>query len=260
MKIIAGPCQHESYPQSLKIAKHCYEVCHDLGGGGWGIDYYFKASFDKANRTSLNSPRGMGLDVTLPAFTNLKKEIPGLLICTDVHTEEHVDKCKDVVDMIQIPAFLSRQTDLILAAAKTDCVINIKKGQFMAPWDIKGIVSKLNAARDYCITERGTSFGYNRLVVDFAGISYMLRSIGSKLVFDATHSVQTPGGGGSHSGGDRSLVPNMVRAAAAVGVSSFFIEVHPDPDNAPSDGPNMIKLDDFEGIIRDIVFIRKMIR
>lgn len=259
MKIIAGPCQHESYPQSLEIAKHCHEICWELGGGGYGIDYYFKASFDKANRTSLDSPRGQGIDVTLPAFQNLKKEIPELKICTDVHTEGHINRCKGVVDMIQIPAFLSRQTDLILAAAKTDCVINIKKGQFMAPWDIKGIISKLDAATDYCITERGTSFGYNRLVVDFAGISYMLRSLGNKLVFDATHSVQTPGGEGSHSGGDRSLVRNMVRAAAAVGVSSFFLEVHPDPDNAPSDGPNMIKLEDFEDIVRDIVFIKKMI-
>ena len=259
MKIIAGPCQHESYPQSLKIAKHCYEVCHDLGGGGWGIDYYFKASFDKANRTSHRSIRGQGIDVTLPAFMNLKKEIPGLKICTDVHTEAHINRCKGVVDMIQIPAFLSRQTDLILAAAKTDCVINIKKGQFMAPWDIEGIIGKLGESTDYCITERGTSFGYNRLVVDFAGMDYMLRRIGRKLVFDSTHAVQNPGGEGSHSGGDRRLVPNLVRAAAAIGVSNFFVEVHEDPDNAPSDGPNMIRLEDFEPLIRDICFVRKML-
>lgn len=250
MRIIAGPCQHESLDQSLQIARECKRVC-DL----YGMDYYFKASYDKANRTSVDGKRGLGLFDTLYQFTAMKESIEDLKILTDVHTVEEVHKVADftVVDVIQIPAFLCRQTDLIRAAASRFNIVNVKKGQFLAPWDVEGILSKLE---DYdvetWITERGTSFGYNTLVVDFTGMDYLLRDDRFDLVFDATHSVQKPGGNGSSSGGNRNYVPGLTRAASALGVSNFFLEVHPDPDNAPSDGANMLKLEDFEKVIHDI--------
>ena len=246
MRIIAGPCQHETLAQSSQIAKECKRVCDK-----YGIDYYFKASFDKANRTSMDGKRGVGIDATLPDLMTLK-EILGVKILTDVHTEGQVSRCRGVADVLQIPAFLCRQTDLILAACKTDCIVNVKKGQFLAPWDVKGILSKTTNAKEVWITERGTSFGYNNLVVDFNGIEYMLNNYSVPLVFDATHSCQRPGGLGNSSGGNRDNVAGLTRAAAALGVSNFFLEVHPDPDNAPSDGPNMIRLEDFERIIDDI--------
>ncbi len=246
MRIIAGPCQHESLAQSSQIAKECKRVCDK-----YGIDYYFKASFDKANRTSMDGKRGVGIDATLNDFMTLK-EILGVKILTDVHTEGQVSRCRGVADVLQIPAFLCRQTDLILAACKTDCIVNIKKGQFLAPWDVKGILSKTTNAKEVWITERGTSFGYNNLVVDFNGIEYMLNNYSVPLVFDATHSCQRPGGLGNSSGGNRDNVAGLTRAAAALGVSNFFLEVHSDPDNAPSDGPNMVRLEDFERIIDDI--------
>ena len=248
MRIIAGPCQHESILESFEIASHCRRVCEN-----YGFEYIFKASFDKANRSSKQGVRGIGLEKTLHDFKLIKEKHGGTLkILTDVHETWQVDKVKDIVDVIQIPAFLCRQTDLIQKACETDCIVNIKKGQFLAPWDVDGILSKTEGAKDVWITERGTSFGYNTLVVDFTGMSYLLESLGDKFVFDATHSVQKPGGQGSSSGGDRTMVPPLVRAASALGVSSFFLEVHRDPDNAPSDGPNMLYLKDFERVIHDI--------
>ena len=252
MKIIAGPCQHESLAHSLEIAKTCSDIC-----AKHNIEYYFKASFDKANRTSVSGKRGLGLDQTLTDFLKLKESLSGLKILTDVHTEEQIKtistQYNDSVDVLQIPAFLCRQTDLILAACNTDKIVNIKKGQFLAPWDVAGILSKTQAAKEVWITERGTSFGYNTLVVDFVGLAYLLNSYSCPVVFDATHSVQKPGGQGSSSGGDRSYVPGLVRAASALGIENFFLEVHPDPDNAPSDGPNMVRLEDFEKVVDNIV-------
>lgn len=250
MRIIAGPCQHESLEQSLEIATECKRVCDR-----YGVEYVFKASFDKANRTNINGKRGVGAGRTLSDFETIKEEF-AVKTLTDVHNEDQINLIKNVysnsVDIIQIPAFLCRQTDLITAACNTDKIVNIKKGQFLAPWDVEGILSKTKNAKEVWITERGTSFGYNTLVVDFSGIDYMLRSYDVPVVFDATHSVQKPGGNGSSSGGNRDYVPSLARAASALGVSNFFLEVHADPDNAPSDGPNMLRLEDFEKTVRDI--------
>ena len=246
MRIIAGPCQHETLAQSTEIAKHCEDICNK-----YGIEYYFKASFDKANRTSISGERGVGVDAGVPDLFALKETL-GVKILTDVHTEGQISRCWSWVDVIQIPAFLCRQTDLIRAACATNCIVNIKKGQFMAPWDVSGILSKTEGAKEVWITERGTSFGYNTLVVDYTGIQYMLDNYNVPIVFDATHAVQKPGGNGKSSGGNRDYVPGLARAAAAMGVSNFFLEVHADPDNAPSDGPNMLKLEDFEGVVRDV--------
>jgi len=250
VRIIAGPCQHESLPQSLEIAKECKRVCDK-----YGIEYYFKASYDKANRSSESGIRGLGLETTLLDFLALKVEL-GVKTLTDVHDYVQVARIerefKDAVDVYQIPAFLCRQTDLIKAACATDKIVNIKKGQFMAPWDMKGVLSKCVDAKEVWITERGTSFGYNTLVNDFTGINYMLDNF-SNIVFDATHSVQSPGGQGSSSGGNRNYVAGLTRAASAMGVSNFFLEVHPDPNSSPSDGQNMIELENFEEIVRDII-------
>ena len=247
MRVIAGPCQHETYEQSLEIAQECKRVCDE-----YGIEYYFKASYDKANRTSIDGKRGVGLHSTIHDFLNMKDEIPDLKILTDVHEFAQIQYLTGIVDVLQIPAFLCRQTDLIKTACATDCIVNIKKGQFLAPWDVKGILSKTEGAKEVWITERGTSFGYNNLVVDFNGIQYMLNNLDVPIVFDATHSCQQPGGLGTSSGGNRDYVPGLARAAAAVGVTNFFLEVHSDPDNAPSDGPNMLRLEDFEGVVDDI--------
>ncbi len=252
MKIIAGPCQHENFSHSLEIADHCNEVCRSFG-----IEYIFKASYDKANRTSANSTRGIGLAETMSDFMKLKSSISGLRTLTDVHSVQQIRALMggfpNAVDVIQIPAFLCRQTDLILEACQTGKIVNIKKGQFLAPWDVAGILSKTNNAKEVWITERGTSFGYNALVVDFTGLDYMLRSYSCPIVFDGTHSVQKPGGQGNSSGGNREYVAGLTRAASALGIENFFLEVHTDPDNAPSDGPNMLHLRDFETVVRDIV-------
>ncbi len=250
IKIIAGPCQHESFEQSLTIAAFCQDVCDK-----YGVEYYFKASYDKANRTSIDGKRGLGLTPTLHAFADMKQEIKWLKIVTDVHSVEEVRQlhlCPSV-DVLQIPAFLCRQTDLIVEACRTDKIVNIKKGQFLAPWDVESILGKTNPAKEVWITERGTSFGYNSLVVDYTGIQYMLDNYDVPIVFDVTHSVQKPGGNGKSSGGNRDYVPGLCRAASAMGVENFFLEVHPEPDLAPSDGPNMLKLEDFEGVVDDIV-------
>ena len=251
MRIIAGPCQHESLPQSLEIARECKRVCDK-----YGIEYYFKASYDKANRTSANGVRGLGLETTLTDFLALKVEL-GVKTLTDVHDYVQVNRIerefKDAVDVYQIPAFLCRQTDLIQAACATDKIVNIKKGQFMAPWDMKGVISKTEKAKEVWITERGTSFGYNTLVVDFTGLQYMLDNYDVPIVLDGTHAVQKPGGQGDSSGGNRNYVPGITRAGAAIGINSFFMEVHAEPDVAPSDGPNMLYLKDFEEVVRDII-------
>ena len=253
MRIIAGPCQHESLGQSAEIARECKRVCDK-----YGIDYYFKASYDKANRTSMSGKRGVGLANTMVDFKALKETI-GVKTLTDVHTNNQIDAISGyggIVDVLQIPAFLCRQTDLIRRAVDTGKIVNIKKGQFLAPWDVKGILSKTEGAKEVWITERGTSFGYNTLVVDYTGIQYMLNNYDVPIVFDVTHAVQKPGGNGQSSGGNRDYVPGLARAAAAMGVSNFFLEVHPDPDNAPSDGPNMLKLEDFERTVYDIIWNR----
>jgi 2-dehydro-3-deoxyphosphooctonate aldolase (KDO 8-P synthase) len=252
MRIIAGPCQHESLEHSLSIAETCARAC-----ARYGMDYYFKASYDKANRTNINGKRGQGLESTMTDFYQMKKDLPGLKILTDVHSEEQVKEImewySECVDVLQIPAFLCRQTDLITAACATGKIVNIKKGQFLAPWDVAGILSKTQGAKEVWITERGTSFGYNTLVVDFTGIDYLLNNISNPVVLDATHAVQKPGGNGTSSGGNRAYVPGLLRAASALGVSDFFMEVHPDPDNAPSDGANMVPLKDFDNLLAQIV-------
>jgi 2-dehydro-3-deoxyphosphooctonate aldolase (KDO 8-P synthase) len=250
MKIIAGPCQHETLAQSAEIARECKRVC-DL----YGIEYYFKASFDKANRTSVSGKRGVGLEATMHDFRSLKETL-GVNTLTDVHDVNQLVYINavwgDSVDVYQIPAFLCRQTDLIRAAVETGKTVNIKKGQFLAPWDVAGILSKTQGAKEVWITERGTSFGYNTLVVDYTGMQYIMDNYNVPFVFDATHSVQKPGGQGNSSGGNRSYVSGLCRAASAMGVDNFFLEVHPDPDNAPSDGPNMIDLNNFEQVVKDI--------
>ena len=253
MRIIAGPCQHESVLESFEIASHCRRICNDLG-----IEYIFKASFDKANRSSKDGIRGIGFDKTMRDFSLVKNKHGGnLKILTDVHNVEQVESIRsdysDIVDVLQIPAFLCRQTDLITAACATGKIVNIKKGQFLAPWDVEGILSKTEGAKEVWITERGTSFGYNTLVVDFTGLDYMPNNYPVPVVLDATHSVQKPGGLGTSTGGNRNYVPGLCRAGSALGITNFFLEVHRDPDNAPSDGPNMVRLEDFQKIATDIV-------
>ena len=250
MKIIAGPCQHEGLAQSAEIARECKRVCDK-----YGIEYYFKASYDKANRSSLGGKRGMGMEATLTDFLALKVTL-GVKTLTDVHDYVQLKRIerefRDAVDVYQIPAFLCRQTDLVQAACATDKIVNIKKGQFLAPWDMTGILSKCEDAKELWITERGTSFGYNNLVVDYTGLMYMLDTYEHDIVFDVTHSVQKPGGLGSSSGGNRDYVPGLARAGSALGIRNFFLEVHPNPDVAPSDGPNMLRLEDFEEVVDDI--------
>ena len=244
--------------QSLEIATECKRVCDK-----YGIEYYFKASFDKANRTSANGMRGQGLYSTLFDFREIKKTL-GVKTLTDVHNQRQVYtisiEFEDAVDVLQIPAFLCRQTDLICAAVNTGMIVNIKKGQFLAPWDVKGILSKTEGAKEVWITERGTSFGYNTLVVDFTGLQYMLEHYDVPCVFDVTHAVQKPGGNGESSGGNRDYVPGLARAAAAMGIDNFFLEVHADPDNAPSDGPNMLRLEDFAETVRQLYHINQTIK
>ena len=250
MRIIAGPCQHETLAQSAAIAQECKRVCNK-----YGIEYYFKASYDKANRSSLGNTRGVGINQTLTDF-RLLKEAHDVNTLTDVHTAEHCSHItsffNDAVDVLQIPAFLCRQTDLVRAACATDKIVNIKKGQFLAPWDMKGVLSKTEGAKDVWITERGTSFGYNTLVVDYTGLQYMLEHYDVPCVFDVTHAVQKPGGNGGSSGGNRDYVPGLARAASAMGVTNFFLEVHEDPEIAPSDGPNMLHIEDFERTVDEI--------
>ncbi|NBB51621.1 3-deoxy-8-phosphooctulonate synthase [Rhizobium sp. CRIBSB] len=245
---IAGPCQLESRQHALEMAHALKEIGERLNVG-----IIYKTSFDKANRTSANAARGLGLEGSLPIFAEIRESI-GLPVLTDVHNEAHCAEAAQAVDVLQIPAFLSRQTDLLLAAAATGKVINIKKGQFLAPWDMKNVIAKVVGAGNPNVMacERGASFGYNTLVSDMRALP-VLRDIGCPVVFDATHSVQQPGGQGTSSGGQREFVPVLARAAVAVGVDAVFMETHQDPDNAPSDGPNMVPLDQFEALAADLI-------
>lgn len=243
--LIAGPCQMESRDHALMIAERMVRLTSDLG-----IGYVFKASFDKANRTSLSGRRGIGLAGALPVFDEVSRQFD-VAVLTDVHTEEQCAEVGSVCDILQIPAFLCRQTDLLIAAAQTGRVVNIKKGQFLAPWDMRNVAAKVTESGNpnVLLTERGASFGYNTLVSDFRALPIMAET-GSPVVFDATHSVQQPGGQGGSSGGERRFVETLARAAVAVGVAGLFIETHDDPDNAPSDGPNMVPLDRMEDMLK----------
>lgn len=245
LTLIAGPCQMESRAHALEVAAALKEIATRRN-----IGLVFKTSFDKANRTSLSAARGLGLQAALPVFGEIKESL-GLPVLTDVHEIDQCAAAAEVVDVLQIPAFLCRQTDLLVAAARTGRVVNVKKGQFLAPWDMANVVNKLTGAGNgrVLVTERGVSFGYNTLVSDMRGLPILAKTTGAPVVFDATHSVQQPGGQGTSSGGQREFVPVLARAAVAVGVAAVFIETHPDPDKAPSDGPNMVPLAKLEELI-----------
>ncbi len=245
LAIIAGPCQMESRDHAMMMAENLKAIATRLS-----LPLVFKASFDKANRTSAKGARGIGLENALPVFREIKDRF-GLPVTTDVHTEAQCAAVADVVDILQIPAFLCRQTDLLVAAAATGCVVNVKKGQFLAPWDMANVSEKVRSAGNpnVMVTERGASFGYNTLVSDMRSLPIMAEACGAPVIFDATHSVQQPGGKGSSTGGQREFVPVLARAAVAVGVAGVFIETHDDPDRAPSDGPNMVPLAELEGLL-----------
>jgi len=253
--LIAGPCQLENEKHALKISSELKKITSSLG-----INLIYKTSFDKANRTSLKGKRGMGLEKSLPIFDKIRKEV-GLPILTDVHTAEQCSVVAKHVDVLQIPAFLCRQTDLLIAAAKTGKIINVKKGQFLAPWDMANVIKKIEESgnKNILITERGASFGYNTLVSDMRALPIMSR-FGFPIVFDATHSVQQPGGMGEKSGGQREFVPYLARAAIAVGVGAIFMETHEDPDNAPSDGPNMVPLNEVKALLKKLTEIDKLVK
>jgi len=247
--VIAGPCQLESRAHALEVATALKEIAERLKVG-----LVFKTSFDKANRTSVSGPRGLGLSRSLPVFEEIRSSL-GLPVLTDVHEASQCAVLAPVVDVLQIPAFLCRQTDLLIAAAATGKVVNVKKGQFLAPWDMVNVVAKVTAQGNdkVLVTERGTSFGYNTLVSDMRALPILARTTAAPVIFDATHSVQQPGGKGTASGGEREFVAVLARAAVAVGVAGVFIETHPDPDSAPSDGANMVALRDFEALLRSLM-------
>lgn len=254
--LIGGPCQIETKSHAVDLAGKIVEITKKLG-----IPYVFKASFDKANRTSITGARGIGLEKALEVFSEIKDRY-GCPVVTDVHEPYQCAEVAPVVDILQIPAFLCRQTDLVVAAAKTGKAVNVKKGQFLAPWDMKNVVSKAEQAGNpnVLVTERGASFGYNTLVVDMRSLPIMAERTGCPVVFDATHSVQQPGGQGTSTGGQREFAPVLARAAVAVGVASVFIETHEDPDKSPSDGPNMIPLADLEGVLESLSAIDKLVK
>ncbi|AMN42375.1 3-deoxy-8-phosphooctulonate synthase [Rhodoplanes sp. Z2-YC6860] len=254
LSLIAGPCQMESRAHALEMATALKEIAARLK-----IGLVYKTSFDKANRTSAKSARGLGLDQALPVFAEIRSSL-GLPVLTDVHEIEQCARAAQAVDVLQIPAFLCRQTDLLIAAASTDKTVNVKKGQFLAPWDMKNVVAKITGAgnRNVLVTERGASFGYNTLVSDMRALPILARDTGAPVIFDATHSVQQPGGQGTSSGGEREFVPVLARAAVAVGVAGVFIETHQDPDKAPSDGPNMVPLRDLEALLRRLIAFDKL--
>ena len=253
--VFAGPCQMESRAHALETAAALKEIAARLGLG-----LVYKTSYDKANRTSLSGKRGVGLDAALSVFADIRETL-GLPVVTDVHETWQCARVGEVVDVLQIPAFLCRQTDLLIAAAKTGRAVKIKKGQFLAPWDMRNVVAKVTGSgnRRVLVTERGASFGYNTLVVDMRSLPIMAEA-GAPVIFDATHAVQQPGGQGTSSGGDRRFVPVLARAAVAVGVAGLFIETHPDPDKAPSDGPNMVPLKNFEGLMRDLMALDRVVK
>jgi len=253
--LIAGPCQLENEEHALKVSSELKKITNELG-----INLIYKTSFDKANRTSLKGKRGMGLEKSLPIFDKIRKEV-GLPVLTDVHTPEQCSIIADHVDVLQIPAFLCRQTDLLIAAAKTGKIINVKKGQFLAPWDMANVIKKIEDSgnKNILLTERGASFGYNTLVSDMRALPIMSR-FGFPIVFDATHSVQQPGGMGEKSGGQREFVPYLARAAIAVGVGAIFMETHENPDDAPSDGPNMVPLNEVKALLKKLTEIDKLVK
>lgn len=254
LAVIAGPCQLESRAHALETAVALKEIA-----GRLGIGLVYKTSFDKANRTSATAARGIGLRQALPIFAEIRSSL-GLPVLTDVHEPGQCAEVAQAVDVLQIPAFLCRQTDLLLAAAATGKVVNVKKGQFLAPWDMANVVAKIvgGGNPDVLVTERGASFGYNTLVSDMRALPILARTTKAPVIFDATHSVQQPGGKGTSSGGEREFVPVLARAAVAVGVAGVFIETHPDPDHAPSDGPNMVPLNEFEGLVRTLMAFDKL--
>jgi 2-dehydro-3-deoxyphosphooctonate aldolase (KDO 8-P synthase) len=249
LALIAGPCQLESRDHAFEMASALKEIAAKVG-----IGLVYKTSFDKANRTSAAGARGIGLDKSLPIFAELRSKL-GIPVLTDVHDAAQCNPVAEAVDILQIPAFLCRQTDLLIAAAKTGKTINVKKGQFLAPWDMKNVVAKVTGAgnRNVLVTERGVSFGYNTLVSDMRALPILKEATGAPVIFDATHSVQQPGGQGTASGGERKYVSVLARAAVAIGVAGVFIETHQDPDKAPSDGPNMVPLKDMEALLRDLI-------
>jgi 2-dehydro-3-deoxyphosphooctonate aldolase (KDO 8-P synthase) len=249
LAVIAGPCALESRAHAFEMATALKEIATRLG-----IGLVYKSSFDKANRTSATGGRGIGLKEALPIFADIREQL-GLPVLTDVHEQDQCAAAAGAVDILQIPAFLSRQTDLLIAAARTGKIVNVKKGQFLAPWDMKNAVAKVTGAgnANVMVTERGASFGYNTLVSDMRALPILARTTGAPVIFDATHSVQQPGGQGASSGGEREFVPVLARAAVAVGVAGVFIETHQDPDRAPSDGPNMVPLKEFEGLLRTLM-------
>ncbi len=249
LALIAGPCQLESRAHALEMAAALKEIAAKVG-----IGLVYKTSFDKANRTSGTSARGLGLDAALPIFAEIRDTLK-IPVLTDVHDAGQCVRVAQAVDVLQIPAFLCRQTDLLVAAAKTGKAVNVKKGQFLAPWDMQNVVAKITAAgnRNVLVTERGVSFGYNTLVSDMRALPILKRSTGAPVIFDATHSVQQPGGQGTSSGGEREFVSVLARAAVAIGVAAVFIETHQDPDRAPSDGPTMLPLQDMEPLLRSLV-------
>ena len=253
--LIAGPCQLENEKHALDVAATLKEITKKLN-----IDLIYKTSFDKANRTSLKGKRGAGLDKSLPVFDKIRKDL-GIPVLTDIHTIDQCTTLSNHVDVLQIPAFLCRQTDLLIAAAKTGKIINVKKGQFLAPWDMTNVIKKIEDSgnKNILVTERGASFGYNTLVSDMRSIPIMAKN-GYPVVFDATHSVQQPGGMGDKSGGQREFVQYLARAAVAVGVAAVFIETHPDPDNAPSDGPNMVPLSELPSLLKQLIQIDKLVK
>jgi 2-dehydro-3-deoxyphosphooctonate aldolase (KDO 8-P synthase) len=255
LALIAGPCVLESRAHALETAQALKEIA-----GRLGIGLVYKSSFDKANRTSAASARGLGLAEALPIFAEIREHV-GLPVTTDVHEPGHCAAVAEAVDVLQIPAFLCRQTDLLVAAARTGMTVNVKKGQFLAPWDMKNIVAKLVGAGNpnVLVTERGVSFGYNALVSDMRALP-ILAETGAPVIFDATHSVQQPGGQGTSSGGERRFVPVLARAAVAVGVAGIFIETHQDPDRAPSDGPNMLPLAELEPLLTELMAIDRLVK
>ena len=248
LSLIAGPCQMESRDHAMEMATAMKEICSDLG-----IGFVFKTSYDKANRTSLSGQRGLGLSKAMEVFAEIKESL-GLPVLTDVHTAEQCGPVGETCDVLQIPAFLCRQTDLLVAAAQTGKVVNVKKGQFLAPWDMKNVLTKVTESgnSNVMLTERGASFGYNTLVSDMRSLPIMAET-GAPVIFDATHSVQQPGGQGTSTGGDRRMVPYLSKAAVAVGVAGVFIETHQDPDNAPSDGPNMVPLHEMKSLLQQLM-------
>ena len=256
LSLIAGPCVLESHSHAKKMVESLLDI-----NSKHNLNFVYKTSFDKANRTSFDGVRGLGIDESLKIFSELKREYK-IKILTDVHTEEQCQLVAEHVDILQIPAFLCRQTDLLIAAAKTNIIVNVKKGQFLAPWDMKNVVKKIENSgnQKILVTERGTSFGYNTLISDMRSLDIMKEELKYPIIFDATHSVQSPGGKGDKSGGDRRFVPTLAKAAVSAGIAGVFMETHDNPDEAPSDGPNMVNIKDLEILIMKLLEIDNIVK